>query len=383
MKMNKLVSALLAVSLLAISPAWAEPQPKIPAQPVKKLPKADELPKAVFESIERLGQTFPQLKSYDKIDVNDLVRNKVTVGLLKRDPNAATVDPNGVVHDLTGLAILELDLTTGEVQRITMMGKRPSSTEIPVEEVIAKSKEYLQALLGKQAEMYHKVSVWPIETFELGQKKRLYSQINYKAPVGGDSGKADYVEITLLNNGDFLEYSRKTLPVAYDSWYGAELDKRVRPNDVLSEDAARTLEKMRTLFPLMRNYPVERIIAGDDGTAKIYLQKDKANPYPGIYMKFDEKGEILNFLIVDPSLNKPAADEAAKRKAADFLKSYLGETAAGYRLTGVSANTHTHNTPKGPVQQTFARVSFTNASTSETIHIDVASTGDVCGIDRD
>jgi hypothetical protein len=371
MKLNKMLGTLIAVSMLSISPAWAaEPKPDTPSKPVIKYPDATKLPKVVLESIDRIAKKFG-IKEYDHIKVEDMYQNTVALNI---DANDQTVSG----------AQLELDMVTGEVKHISLLGKRDFSNEISMEEAKEKASEFLKLLLEEEADDYQLLSVWNEDKIELGQKKkRVYSQFNYKAPASGNSEKADYVEIRITSGGTFMNYDKKTLPVSYDSWYGADKEKRVNPNDELPDSAGETLERLREMFPTLKNYPVERIVAGKDGTAKVYLQKDKGNVYPGANLKVDEKGQLLYFYIVEPSLNKPATETAAKEIASAFLKSYLGDEADTYTLSGVQPKTHSFRLPSGPLDVTLTRVSFKNSKTSKQFHIEVASTGDVCRISQE
>jgi hypothetical protein len=379
MKMNKWMASLIAVSLLSATPAWAVESNGGASVTIVNWAKV-ELTPAVMKTIEGLPELLPQTKGYTNLSVDWVVKNVVTVGLSKKDESIARTTPDGQKLDLRTLAIVDVDLITGELLRVRLSDIRANDgTPQATDDVIKKTAtEYLKKLQNKDDGEYQLVSVWHTDTYELGKKRRLETQVNFRAPVAGDASKAHYVEVLVNAQGAFLSYIKETKPVAYDSWYVAEIDKRVKPNDVLPDQARINLEKMKQILPVMNQYPVEVIVAGKDGTAKVNLQKDKTNRYPSVYMKFNEDGSFYNLNVNEPGI-QPATDQLAKEKAAAFLKTYLGEAASQFQLKEVRREEHTANLQSGTMQWATKMVRFFNEDTSRWMEVEVSSAGEICG----
>jgi hypothetical protein len=379
MKTNKLIASLIAVSLLSATPAWAAGSDGGASVTILN-PAKVELTPVVMKTIEGLPELLPQTKGYTTLEVDEAVKNVVTVALLKKDESIANTTPDGKKLDLRILAIVDVNMITGELLGVSLSGIRANDgTQEAADDVIkAKAAEHFKKLHNQADGEYKLVSVWHTDTYELGKKRRLFTQVNFRAPVAGDASKAHYVEVLVKADGSFKSYKKVTMPVAYDSWYVADIDKRVKPNDVLPDQARINLEKMKQLLPVMNKYPVKKIVAGKDGTAKVYLQKDETNMYPSVYMKFNEDGSFYNLSVNEPGI-QPANDQLAKEKAVAFLKTYLGEAASQFQVKEVSREEHTINRQSGSMQWATKKVRFFNEDTSRWMEVEVSSAGDICG----
>ncbi|MFD2370274.1 hypothetical protein ACFSO0_10010 [Brevibacillus sp. GCM10020057] len=379
---RKLIVTIIAASMLTTTPAWAaDSQSAKKDQATIINPQNIELTPSVMRTIEGLPQRLPQMTNYVALDVSDVVNDVVNIGLYERDVNRAVITPDGVKRDLFPLGFVHIDRNSGELMEVRISGIRLNDGKTIVDDNTLKERasDYVRVLQPDGADQYQLVSVWKTDEYDLGKKVGQSVQLNFRSPVHGNAEKANYVEINLTGDGRLLGYKKMTKPIAYDSWYVAPLDKRTKPNDVLSDESRRSLDKVSQILPMIKSYTHEKIESSDDGTAKLVLSKDGITRFPSVYITFNKDGSIHN-LVVDDLRIQPATDELAKQKAASFIKDYLGDTAqVEFQLKEIARNENITNLPTGSVSYATKSVRFFNPKTEKWLAIEVSSAGEICG----
>jgi hypothetical protein len=369
MKLRYSVAVIIAIATaLSASPVWADTT-QLQRQQVALQTQQLQLTPAAKQSIDRVTAAFPQLQGYSQVLIRNAVQPVAQVELLKKDTTGK----------LYTVGYGEVDLLSGQIQEWVVAGGKLEAPWVPVsaEQVKRKAAEYLATIIGEEAKEYELVSYWQEETFTLGKKQLLSPTVNFRAPVKGDPSKASYVQINLNVDGTFISFVKEMKSVAYDSWYAAEISKRVKPSDELSEPMKLSYQRLTSIFPMLKEYTNQVFYRDKDGTGKLHIKKGTVENAPHVTIKFDQNGDILSFSRGDVN-TKPATDTLAKAKALDFLTRYFGEGAKQYKIITTDTQTLERNYPNGQRVETSTRlVVFQKLDKSANFVVGITSTGDI------
>jgi hypothetical protein len=365
---NSVATAIVMATALTASPVWADTT-QLQQQQVTLQTQQQQITPAAKESIDKVTAKFPKLQGYSQVLIRNAGQHVAHVELLKKD----------AAGKLYTVGYGEVDLLSGQIQEWVVAGGKLDKPLVPVsaEEVKSKAAEYLAAIVGEEAKEYKLVSYWQEETFFLGKKQLLSPTVNFRAPIKGDTSKASYIQINLNVDGTFQSFVKENKSVAYDSWFAAELNKRVKPNDELSEPMKRSYQKLTSIFPMLTQYTNQVVSLDKDGTGKLHVKKGTGENAPYVTIKFDQNGNILSFSRGDVN-TKPATDTIAKVKALDFLARYFGEGAKQYKIITTDTQTLEQNYPNGQRVETSTRlVVFQKLDKSGNFVVGITSTGEV------
>lgn len=214
-KRTVLTATILATSLLAISPVWAqstikqENSSQTAAQVSDKVSsaKAKKSKKLSVEDLDKKSQETLQSVMKVMPDLNDYLIQKITKEI--QNSNAGKIEvyeielngkPEG---DAPNTSRVRIDVATGKLIVAEIQNGLTTGTPLGNSDAEKKADEYLQKLLNNEAKNYQFTSVY---SYKLGENQdKPVTLVTYKS-------KSDEVYISLDSNGELKRFLKDIYP---------------------------------------------------------------------------------------------------------------------------------------------------------------------------
>lgn len=372
---HRLTATAAIISLLSAMPLEAvDAKGNVATQKVEM----DKYTKIASQWQEKIALMFPKVKDYHKVNLQNYEwSDLITVTLSKNGPGtpSLSIEINKETNQLYRFRLMEpagVD-REGDYRYKTSAGDKKAITD---EQAKEKATTLLQSLYGAKAKNYQIISIWR-EPDRDAPGKTLPPIVNVKSPIEGNGKMATYASITFADDGGIGAYRIETKPTTFDKWYGTDLNTREMQDDILSQPAQVTYDKVIATLSHFEKFPLKNVTYEyHNQTFNVTLKHAQDQGWGSlnvatIAIKKNGQLKLLNY----PTLSdKIPARDIAKQKATQFLQSFYKEKAQAYKIQEIMDWTYSG---KNYDNQKGSMIQFSLPDKQDAIQIGVNGNGDI------